>query len=208
MVQGKCSYLNGFGVNSWLLTLANNNQNMNIRNVEFKAKVDNLEKLEAKLLALNPVFKGTDHQIDTYFNVAKGRLKLREGNIENALINYNREDTAAAKESAIVLYRHEPNKALKDILTLQLGVKVVVDKTRKIYFINNVKFHFDLVKGLGTFIEVEAIDDSNAFAIEQLKEQCDYYFDFFELKQENLINQSYSDLVEQNKTAIVGDDGR
>ncbi len=172
---------------------------MHIRNVEFKAKVDNLEKLEAKLLTLDPVFKGTDHQVDTYFNVANGRLKLREGNIENALINYDRQDTAAAKESAIVLYRHEPNKALKDILTLQLGIKVVVDKSRKIYFINHVKFHFDLVKDLGTFIEVEAIDDSNAFTIEQLKEQCDYYFGFFELEQVNLVNKSYSDLIEQNK---------
>jgi adenylate cyclase class 2 len=135
---------------------------MNIRNFEFKAKVDGFEKLEAKLLLLNPVFKGTDHQIDTYFNAAKGRLKLREGNIENALINYDRVDTAEAKESTIVLYRHEPNKALKYILTLQLGIKTIVDKTRKIYFINNVKFHFDIVKDLGTFIEVEAIDDSNA----------------------------------------------
>ena len=56
---------------------------MNIKNFEFKAKVDNLEEYENKLLKLNPFFKGTDHQIDTYFNVSKGRLKLREGNIEN-----------------------------------------------------------------------------------------------------------------------------
>lgn len=172
---------------------------MNIRNVEFKAKVGNLGELETKLLALGPVFKGTDHQVDTYFNVAKGRLKLREGNIENALINYDREDCAEAKESSIILYRHEPDKGLKAILTLQLGVKVIVDKTRRIYFINNVKFHFDRVEGLGTFIEVEAIDDNNAFSIEQLKAQCDQYFDFFGLKKENLVNLSYSDLIEQNK---------
>ncbi len=126
---------------------------MNIRNFEFKAKVDGFEKLEAKLLTLNPVFKGTDHQIDTYFNVAKGRLKLREGNIENALINYDREDTVEAKESSIILYKHEPSKALKDILTLQLGIKTIVDKARKIYFISNVKFHFDMVKGLGTLLK-------------------------------------------------------
>ena len=64
---------------------------MNIKNFEFKAKIDEIEKYENKLLTLNPDFQGLDHQIDTYFNAQYGRLKLREGNIENSLINYDRE---------------------------------------------------------------------------------------------------------------------
>jgi predicted adenylyl cyclase CyaB len=173
---------------------------MNIKNFEFKAKVDNLEKYESKLLTLLPLFKGEDHQIDTYFNVPAGRLKLREGNIENALINYNREDLSSAKLSDIILYRHTPDKALKNILSLQLGVKIVVDKKRKIYFIDNVKFHFDIVEGLGTFLEVEAIDTDNSFTIEELKAQCDKYYQFFELQESNIISKSYSDLIlEQQK---------
>lgn len=51
---------------------------MKIVNFEFKAKVDELEKYENKLLALNPVFHGLDRQIDTYFNVKNGRLKLEK----------------------------------------------------------------------------------------------------------------------------------
>ena len=168
---------------------------MNIKNFEFKAKVDNLEKYETKLLTLNPIFKGTDHQIDTYFNTSKGRLKLREGNIENSLINYDRENNSDSKLSNIILYQHEPNSALKNILTHQLGVKIIVDKTRKIYFIDNVKFHFDVIEGLGTFIEVEAIDNKNEFTVEQLKIQCDKYFNYFELDKNQLIDKSYSDLV-------------
>lgn len=173
---------------------------MNIKNFEFKAKVDNLEKYENKLLTLNPKFQGIDHQIDTYFNVHKGRLKLREGNIENSLINYERENISGSKISEIILYQHEPNIALKNILTRQLGVKIIVDKKRKIYFIDNVKFHFDLVENLGTFIEVEAIDSKEEFTIEELKKQCDKYFDFFELTINNVIDKSYSDLIlELNK---------
>jgi adenylate cyclase, class 2 len=168
---------------------------MNIKNVEFKAKVDNLEQYENKLLSLNPKFVGLDHQIDTYFNAQVGRLKLREGSIENALINYDRENSLGSKESHIILYQHEPNTALKTILTRQLGVKIVVDKKRKIYFIDNVKFHFDTVENLGTFIEVEAIDNSGAFTMEELKEQCDNYRDFFELTEQNMIEKSYSDLI-------------
>ncbi len=168
---------------------------MNIKNFEFKAKVDEIEKYESKLLTLNPKFQGVDHQIDTYFNVQKGRLKLREGNIENSLINYDRENVSGSKESQIILYQHEPNIALKNILTRQLGVKIIVDKKRKIYFINNVKFHFDVVENLGTFIEVEAIDSKEELTIEELKKQCDKYFDFFELTEQNVIAKSYSDLI-------------
>lgn len=168
---------------------------MNIKNFEFKAKVDELEKYEAKLLTLNPDYKGLDHQIDTYFNATEGRLKLREGNIENSLINYDRENVAQAKESQIILYQHQPNPALKQILTKQLGVKAIVDKKRKIYFIDNVKFHFDVVEQLGTFIEVEAIDNNNDFTIDELKNQCDFYFSFFELNPNQIIDKSYSDLI-------------
>lgn len=172
---------------------------MNIRNFEFKAKVDDLEMLENKLRTLNPVFHGVDHQIDTYFNVEKGRLKLREGNIENALIHYDRENVAGSKESQIILYQHSPDVALKNILIKQLGVKVVVDKKRKIYFLDQVKFHFDVVQNLGTFMEVEAIDTNDLFTLEELKAQCDQYLAFFGLRPEHMIDKSYSDLLlEQN----------
>jgi len=171
-----------------------NSNNMKIKNFEFKAKVESIEAYENKLLKLNPVFKGLDNQIDTYFNVSKGRLKLREGNIENALINYDRENVNDAKQSDVILYQHVPNVALKNILTKQLGIKITVDKKRKIYFIDNVKFHFDKVEGLGTFIEVEAIDSNESFTTEQLKAQCDKYFNYFELEKSQLIDKSYSDL--------------
>ncbi|HOZ84139.1 MAG TPA: class IV adenylate cyclase [Niabella sp.] len=168
---------------------------MNIKNLEFKAKVDEIEKYENKLLTLKPKFNGLDHQIDTYFNVQHGRLKLREGNIENSLINYDRENIAGSKKSEIILYKHEPNIALKDILARQFGIKIVVDKIRKIYFIDNVKFHFDIVENLGTFVEVEAIDEKEEFSIEELKTQCDKYFNFFELTEKNVVAKSYSDLI-------------
>lgn len=169
---------------------------MNIKNFEFKAKVDNIEEYENMLLKLNPVFIGIDNQVDTYFNVVKGRLKLREGNIENALINYDRENVNDSKQSDIILYKHEPNMALKNILTKQLGVKIVVEKIRKIYFIDNVKFHFDTVDRLGTYIEVEAIGSQEGYITKLPKEQCDEYFDYFGLDPLQLVDKSYSDLLE------------
>ena len=61
-------------------------------NVEIKARCDELDRIRNILKELRADFKGTDHQIDTYFRVPSGRLKLREGNIENYLIFYERED--------------------------------------------------------------------------------------------------------------------
>lgn len=168
---------------------------MHIKNFEFKARVENILPYEAQLRRLNPRYVGLDEQRDTYFQTAKGRLKLREGNIENALIQYERPDVAGAKASDIVLYPHEPHSALKTILTKQLGIKVVVEKKRKIYFIENVKFHFDVVEQLGQFIEVEAMDSDGSRSLEELKAQCQHYFQFFKLQEEMTVEQSYSDLI-------------
>lgn len=63
---------------------------MKSTNIEIKAKSTQQDKIRKILKDLGADFKGTDHQIDTYFNVVSGRLKLREGNIENALIHYER----------------------------------------------------------------------------------------------------------------------
>ncbi len=168
---------------------------MNVRNIEFKARVCNIDAMEKKLLELAPVYKGLDRQTDTYFNVKRGRLKLREGNIENALIHYERADKAGKKQSNVILYSHKPDKALKEILVHHLGVKVVVQKERKIYYVDNVKFHFDSVVDLGNFIEVEAINLDNRYSIDHLNQQCDYYFDFFGLEDTAMVELSYSDML-------------
>ena len=170
---------------------------MSILNVEFKAATNKLAELELLLQQHNPLFIGEDHQVDTYFNVSSGRLKLREGNIENALIHYEREDFAGAKSSHVLLYHHQPDKALKEILSKTLGIKAVVDKWRKIYFINNVKFHFDTVQGLGTFVEVEAIDKNGNIGKEKLQAQCDEYAALLGIEVKDFCSFSYSDMILQ-----------
>jgi adenylate cyclase class 2 len=178
---------------------------MPILNIEFKAATNRLAELEILLKQFNPLFIGEDHQVDTYFKVSHplsqsyggqaGRLKLREGNIENALIHYEREDIAGSKSSHVLLYQHQPDKVLKEILIKALGIKAVVDKRRKIYFINNVKFHFDTVDGLGTFIEVEAIDKDGTIGREKLQAQCDEYAALFNIEAADFCSHSYSEMI-------------
>ncbi|MGZ5285686.1 MAG: class IV adenylate cyclase [Flavisolibacter sp.] len=172
-------------------------------NYEFKAKCEDLSFIEDILLQKNPEFAGTDHQVDTYFNVPNGRLKLREGRIENALIQYNRADIAGAKTSQVVLYQARPGSALKQALVNALGIKVVVDKKRKIYFIDNVKFHLDEVENLGTFVEVEAIDADGNLGLEKLKMQCNGYAQLFQINQKQFMAESYSDMLMAKKSSTL-----
>lgn len=172
-------------------------------NFEFKAKHRNIAEAEQILLRQQPLFVGEDHQIDTYFQVPDGRLKLREGNIEQSLIFYRRSNVAGAKQSDVILYQHTADAALKQILTQALGIKTVVDKRRRIYFIENVKFHFDTVDGLGNFVEVEAIDKDGSIGVERLKEQCRLYQSLLGVKEEDFMAESYSDLLLAKKSSFT-----
>jgi predicted adenylyl cyclase CyaB len=111
------------------------------------------------------------------------------------LIHYERENAAEAKQSTILLYQHQPDDTLKEILAKTLGIKIIVDKIRRIYFVDNVKFHFDRVSGLGSFIEVEAIDKTGELGIQKLQAQCRSYADFFDIQSHNYISNSYSDML-------------
>ncbi len=164
-------------------------------NIEMKARVLDVNKIRYILAQKNAKFQGTDHQVDTYFKSPTGRLKLREGNIENNLIYYEREDIPGIKQSNVILTEVKPNCGIKQILEKVLGVLVVVDKTREIYWIDNVKFHIDNVVGLGSFVEIEAIDKDLNIGKEKLNEQCSFYLNLFEIPQEDMISCSYSDLL-------------
>jgi len=166
-------------------------------NIEIKAKCNDHEKIRSILKSRKADFKGTDHQIDTYFKVNNGRLKLREGNIENFLVFYEREDKEGPKQSNVILFKSDPKSSLKEILQTSLGALVIVDKQREIYFVENVKFHIDTVKNLGTFMEIEAIDSDGSFSKEKLLEQCQNYLDLFGIPKVDLISVSYSDLLLQ-----------
>ncbi len=164
-------------------------------NVEIKAKTARSAEIEALLLTQNARYVGLDYQIDTYFNVSNGRLKLREGNIENHLIHYQRSNQEGPKQSIVTLYPSKPNSSLKAILEKSLGVLMVVDKQRKIFFIENVKFHIDEVEGLGSFVEIEAIDKDGTIGLDKLQKQCDVFMEYLSIRQEDLIAMSYSDLL-------------
>ncbi|MDZ7683382.1 MAG: class IV adenylate cyclase [Fodinibius sp.] len=168
---------------------------MSILNVEIKARCSNPDYIRSVLQDHNADFKGTDHQIDTYFDVPEGRLKLRQGTIENNLIFYKRDNQSGPKASSIHSVPAEHPEKLHALLDNALGTKVVVDKEREIYFIDNVKFHIDQVKELGSFVEIEAIDEDGSIGKSNLQQQCEKYIELFNISDEQLLSHSYSDML-------------
>lgn len=170
---------------------------------EIKARCADPARMRRILKSHRAVFRGLDHQADTYFRIPSGRLKLREGNIENALIYYKRVDQKNSKKCDSLLWRLRGHKgqafgdclssvrSLKQILKTACGVLAVVDKKREIYFIKNAKFHIDRVKKLGNFIEIEIFGSARSAA--GLKRQCGFYQKLLGIQAKDLVADSYSD---------------
>jgi adenylate cyclase class 2 len=168
---------------------------MSHHNVQIKAICSDPSFVRDYLVAHGASFKGIDEQTDTYFNVNDGRLKLREGNIENNLIFYNRINQVGPKSSHFHLVKIEDAKGLKEALERSCGIKMIVTKRREIYYIDNVKFHIDEVLGLGSFIEIEAGNILANKTEAELLDQCNFYLKEFRTKEEDLIAESYSDML-------------
>jgi adenylate cyclase class IV len=128
------------------------------RNLELKALDPEPGATLEAALALGAEDAGVLVQRDTYFHAVTGRLKLRE--IDGApaeLISYARADVSGPKVSHYRVVPVFDPVALGAALADALGVRVVVEKRRRLLLWRDVRIHLDAVAGLGTFVEVEAV---------------------------------------------------
>ena len=147
------------------------------RNVEIKARIDNIEALLplARDLADGP--PEAIAQDDTFFTCANGRLKLRvfaDGRGE--LIAYARPDAAGPTTSDYAIAPVADPEALRATLSRALGIGGRVIKQRTLLFVGRTRVHLDRVEGLGDFMELEVVlregesaDDGTAVARELLR---------------------------------------
>ena len=177
-------------------------------NLEFKAQFQALDELYPRLAGLNAVHHETVHQIDTYFHVTKGkdalksgacepRLKLREVNgwSEGWLIYYERPNQDGSRYSQYQLCEIADPNALKNLLTLALGVKTIVKKQREIWMFNHTRIHLDKVTDLGQFIELETVFQGQT-EVDAIDEH-QFVKTTLRLDTTDPIAVSYSDLVMQ-----------
>lgn len=102
--------------------------------------------------------RGTIAQRDTYFEVARGGLKLREEQPGRPhLIQFERASEPQQRESRYRIIDVSDGTALCAALTAAIGIRGVVVKRRHLLLWQSVRIHLDEVEQLGTFIELEAV---------------------------------------------------
>jgi predicted adenylyl cyclase CyaB len=167
-------------------------------NIEIKAKVQDFAGLKSRAEVLSDTPVQVIPQEDTFFNIPKGRLKLRELAPDRAqLVWYARTDDTGPKRSDYQIYETGDPGQLKSTLTLALGVRGVVKKVRYLYLVGQTRIHLDDVEGLGTFMELEVVmrqgqpDAEGQIIAEDLMKKLG-------IAPGDLLEGAYMDMIEKN----------
>ena len=165
------------------------------RNVELKAHDHDPARTLARALAAGAEDHGVLHQRDTYFAVAHGRLKLREEEPGGAsLIAYERSDAASERVSDYRLVAVAEPGPLCAALSAANGVSARVDKDRRLLLWETVRIHLDAVRGLGTFLELEAVAAPGS-DLSRERVQIARLRELLAIGDDALLEGSYSDLL-------------
>ena len=165
------------------------------RNVELKAIDPDPERSLLTCLELAAYDAGVVWQRDTYFHAAHGRLKLREQRPGRAaLIHYERADRSRPRESR---YRISPvtrARSVRETLAGALGVRVVVEKDRRVFLWDFARIHLDSVRGLGSFVEFEALVDEHSDP-DSAHGRVEFLAEAFRIEAEQVVARGYADML-------------
>ncbi|HEX5713617.1 MAG TPA: class IV adenylate cyclase [Solirubrobacterales bacterium] len=166
------------------------------RNLELKAVDRDRVRSREICEGLGAEAGGVLHQKDIYFDVPRGRLKLRrEKGTPAHLIAYERSNDLGQRESRYRIVEVEDDVELEAALTGALGIKAVVQKERQLFLYEGVRIHLDRVEDLGSFIEFEGVvapDEVDLGRLEKLLAELRHSLD---IDDADLIGDSYCDLV-------------
>ena len=127
-------------------------------NIEIKARVRDFEQIQSRAEHLSDTPVQIIPQEDIFFNVEKGRLKLRIlASDQSQLIYYTRPDQEGPKRSDYHISLSPDPQNLRRVLELAYGIRGVVRKTRYLYLVGQTRIHLDDVEGLGQFMELEVV---------------------------------------------------
>lgn len=169
------------------------------RNVEIKARVDDLATLELRVRELAQERGAGEpevlHQRDTYFRIPDGRLKLRDfGNGSAELIFYRRPDDAGPKTSIYRKVETDDPAGLRALLTEALELEGEVVKERHLWLLDRTRIHLDRVERLGDFVELEVVlaeDETEATGATEARE----VMTTLGISNEDLVAGAYVDLL-------------
>ncbi|MCP3921518.1 MAG: class IV adenylate cyclase [Desulfobacterales bacterium] len=169
------------------------------RNVEIKASLNNIKFCLEKAESLSGFHPEIIEQDDFFFKCDNGRLKLRIiSNNEGELIFYIRENSSGPITCEYFISKTTEPKKLLEVLEKSYGIHGRVKKTRKLFLIGRSRVHIDKVDNLGDFLEFEVVlkedEDTNSG-----EKEAEYLINQFEIKDSDLINRAYVDLINDEK---------
>jgi len=128
-----------------------------MRNLELKAVAGDLARLRRALRTLGAARRPMLVQVDTYFTVPNGRLKVRQrrGARTAELIVYRRPDAKKARASEYQKLAVVDAPGLLRLLRTMFAEDVCVRKRRDLWMCGKTRVHLDRVRGLGSFVEIE-----------------------------------------------------
>jgi len=166
------------------------------RNIEIKARITDFSKQCEKAGKLSGQPPQKIHQEDIFFTCPLGRLKLRIFSADRGeLIYYERNNQAGPKQSNYLLTGTDDPEGLKNVLASAWGIRGVVRKVRLLYLVGQTRVHLDRVENLGDFLEFEVVMRPDQTA-EQGIEIAEAMMDAFEIRNEDLVDSAYIDLIE------------
>ncbi len=125
-------------------------------NIEIKIKIPSFRKYQNILKSLGLKPKALLNQKDVYYEAKKGLLKLRTENGRDSLIKYLRDEKSKERVSNYDVLKISDNSA-EEFFNDIFMIKAVVEKKRILYLYKNTRIHFDKIKELGNFIELESV---------------------------------------------------
>ena len=172
-------------------------------NVESKTRATDLDALARVVARLGGRYDGRLDQVDTYFRVPHGRLKLREishrapdGRVSTSseLIRYERPDVGGARVSRYERTEVDDAESCKTRLVADHGVRGCVRKRRELWLLDSTRVHLDRVEDLGDFVELETVSAGTPGAADRLEH--DRLAAMLGLDSQATVEGSYIDFVE------------
>lgn len=172
-----------------------------MQNIELKAYYEDFDFARQRLEALGARYREIVHQRDVYFASPNGRFKLRiTNNRIGELIFYRRPDGHEPTVSDYLIYLCSDPDRLEPLLRAALEVLVVVEKQRELYLLENIRIHLDEVRGLGRFLELEAVITPGSDYEQQLS-RVKQLIEHLRISANQRVAVSYSDLLRSRKAA-------
>ena len=164
-------------------------------NIEIKARAPDFSRQKELAGELTDTPEQLICQEDTFFNVLKGRLKLRMFSpSQGELIYYERDNISGPKQSNYSILKTDDPVELKNMLSCALGVKGVVRKKRHLFLVGQTRIHLDDVDELGYFIELEVVMQPNQTA-NQCQQTANDIMEKMQIREDDLIDVAYIDLL-------------